>query len=136
MSAVVGTARSRENRDEFQLQKKVLAHVDPCIPGRQPHAGGLSQLGIPWRACEEMHWAMGKHEIAYRADEVPFAITTAKAGPREQKGAAQHTLGVQNEGAKPLPGVATLDMGIAAFKIEKRNKEGLRMNNIGAKPIR
>ena len=42
-----------------------------------------NELGIPWRACEAMHWAMGEHEMARRANAVPFAIAAAHAEPGE-----------------------------------------------------
>ena len=45
-----------------------------------------NELGIPWRACEAMHWAMGEHEMARRANAVPFAIAAAHAEPGEYGG--------------------------------------------------
>lgn len=42
-----------------------------------------NELGIPWRACEAMHWAMGEHEMARRANAIPFAIAAAQAEPGE-----------------------------------------------------
>ncbi|KAL2052745.1 hypothetical protein ABVK25_006985 [Lepraria finkii] len=42
-----------------------------------------NELGIPWRACEAMHWAMGEHEMARRANAIPFTITAAQAEASE-----------------------------------------------------
>lgn len=40
-----------------------------------------NELGIPWRACEAMHWALGENDMARRASTTPFQIkATAHSG--------------------------------------------------------
>ena len=38
-----------------------------------------SEMKIPWRAAEAMHWQMGEEEIARRAGTVPFSLSSSVA---------------------------------------------------------
>lgn len=40
-----------------------------------------SELQVPWRAVEAMHWSMGEHEMARRANVVPFSLSTPNTEP-------------------------------------------------------
>ena len=42
-----------------------------------------SELGVPWRAAENMHWNLGEQEMARRANVQPFSITAVRAEPYE-----------------------------------------------------
>ena len=39
-----------------------------------------TELGIPWRAAEAMHWQLGENEMARRAGVNPFSISVSSAG--------------------------------------------------------
>lgn len=41
------------------------------------------ELGVPWRAAESMHWALGEQEMARRANVPPFVMAAARAEPHE-----------------------------------------------------
>ncbi|KAL9124563.1 MAG: hypothetical protein Q9217_006117 [Psora testacea] len=43
-----------------------------------------TELNIPWRTAEAMHWNLGEREIARRANTVPFSIVSGAntAGPQ------------------------------------------------------
>ena len=38
-----------------------------------------SELGVPWRAAEAMHWQLGEAEMARRAGVVPFSLLSNPA---------------------------------------------------------
>lgn len=38
-----------------------------------------TELNVPWRAAEAMHWQLGEVEMARRAGVVPFSLTPAHA---------------------------------------------------------
>ena len=42
-----------------------------------------NELGVPWRAAEAMHWALGEQDMARRANVAPFSIAAARAEPHE-----------------------------------------------------
>lgn len=47
-----------------------------------------SEMKIPWRAAEAMHWHLGEEEIARRAGTVPFSLSssvTLEAPPRNRR---------------------------------------------------
>lgn len=35
-----------------------------------------NELGVPWRACEAMHWALGEADMCRRANVLPFPMAT------------------------------------------------------------
>ncbi|CAD6581116.1 MAG: hypothetical protein ASARMPREDX12_000365 [Alectoria sarmentosa] len=37
-----------------------------------------TELGVPWRACEAMHWALGEADMCRRANALPFPIETSR----------------------------------------------------------
>ena len=37
-----------------------------------------TELGVPWRAAEAMHWSLGEQEMARRANVTPFYIHAAR----------------------------------------------------------
>lgn len=43
-----------------------------------------SELGVPWRSCEAMHWIMGDKDMARRANTTPFTLVAGAtvAGPQ------------------------------------------------------
>ncbi len=41
------------------------------------------ELGVPWRAAEAMHWALGEQDMARRVNVTAFSITAARAEPHE-----------------------------------------------------
>ena len=43
-----------------------------------------TELNVPWRAAEAMHWILGEREIARRANTTPFSIVSGanSAGPQ------------------------------------------------------
>jgi len=46
-----------------------------------------SEMKIPWRAAEAMHWQLGEEEIARRAGTVPFSLSssvTLEAPPKKR----------------------------------------------------
>ena len=40
-----------------------------------------TELGIPWRAAEAMHWQLGEADMARRAGVTPFSLAPGSAGP-------------------------------------------------------
>lgn len=40
-----------------------------------------AEMGMPWRAIEAMHWQMGEHEIAHRANAPVFQLSSASSTP-------------------------------------------------------
>lgn len=40
-----------------------------------------TELGVPWRACEAMHWALGEAEMCRRANVLPFPMATNRPEP-------------------------------------------------------
>lgn len=42
-----------------------------------------SQLGVPWRTAEAMHWYLGEENMAHRAGTVPF-VMAATSGSRSR----------------------------------------------------
>ena len=45
------------------------------------------ELNMPWRAAEDMHWQMGKFELAHRAGVPPFTAATAASSTQNQPNA-------------------------------------------------
>ncbi|MCJ1457797.1 hypothetical protein MMC28_008166 [Mycoblastus sanguinarius] len=75
-----------EKRSEWDEEKRnKLARVYERLKPElwQPIA---NDLGVPWRAAEAMHWALGEHEMARRANVTPFSIAAAHAEPGEPGG--------------------------------------------------
>ncbi|KAL9097080.1 MAG: hypothetical protein Q9163_006389 [Psora crenata] len=73
-----------EKRGEWDEEKKSkLARVYERLKADlwQPIA---TELNVPWRAAEAMHWILGEREIARRANTVPFSIVSGAntAGPQ------------------------------------------------------
>ena len=40
-----------------------------------------NELGVPWRACEAMHWALGEADMCRRANVLPFPMATNRPEP-------------------------------------------------------
>ncbi|KAF6219777.1 hypothetical protein HO133_003602 [Letharia lupina] len=40
-----------------------------------------TELGVPWRACEAMHWALGEADMCRRAHVLPFPMATSRPEP-------------------------------------------------------
>ena len=38
-----------------------------------------SELGIPWRAAEAMHWQLGENDMARRAGVTPFSLASGSS---------------------------------------------------------
>ena len=72
---------SSSERSYLQLQGLTAHRLKPEL--WQPIA---NDLGVPWRAAEAMHWALGEHEMARRANVTPFSIAAAHAEPGEPGG--------------------------------------------------
>ena len=42
-----------------------------------------TELQVPWRAAEAMHWQLGEAGMASRAGVTPFSLTSTQAQPRQ-----------------------------------------------------
>lgn len=40
-----------------------------------------TELGVPWRACEAMHWALGEADMCRRANVAPFPMSSNRPEP-------------------------------------------------------
>ncbi|KAI9669909.1 MAG: hypothetical protein M1831_006945 [Alyxoria varia] len=47
------------------------------------------ELNMPWRAAEDMHWQLGKHELAQRAGVTPFQAA-GETGSTSSAGSSSH----------------------------------------------
>ena len=45
-----------------------------------------TELGIPWRAAEAMHWQLGEADMARRAGVTPFSLSSASSAPSGPSG--------------------------------------------------
>lgn len=43
------------------------------------------EMKIPWRAAESMHWKLGEVEMAKRAGDVPFSLSSVALGASPTK---------------------------------------------------
>lgn len=59
-------------------------------------------MGIPWRAAEAMHWALGEQEMAQRAGVSLFTLTSTATQPSTTPALASTTLGPQNSALGPI----------------------------------
>ncbi|KAK4698007.1 hypothetical protein P7C71_g155, partial [Lecanoromycetidae sp. Uapishka_2] len=66
--------RSEWNEEQRDKLARVYDRLKPDL-----WAPIANELGIPWRACEAMHWTLGEQDMARRANAEPFKIS-ATAG--------------------------------------------------------
>jgi len=72
-----------------------------------------TEMGIPWRSAEAMHWQLGEVDMARRAGVVPFSKSSVAIDAPKRRGTVGSSSSgtVRHEGTSPVG-----DAGGAAAK--------------------
>lgn len=82
------------NGDKNRFKQEMWSHV-------------AKEMGIPWRAAENMHWQLGEQEMARRAGVVPFSLSSvALDAPPKKRSPSRRS---------PSPGVSDESPASGAF---------------------
>ena len=92
-----------------------------------------TELGVPWRSAEAMHWALGEQEMARRAGAVRFTMASSNNANPANVSSSSSTSGVEASGYGP-PELTTgvygagggIEITAARASEERESRDGRR----------